>query len=251
MDLILGKVAFTPKGEYNRKTIYERYDMVFDSLRIYVSLKDNNLRPLTDANAWRLIIRFDHIVGEIISVLTKTFFESPSISIGGDIYIRVSENNVKLQDVLQALATAANVDISSLATDEQESGETPSGDTIDDNVPVWYVGQVNATEEEFAALTAGELMSNAGRYPTTDNEVTFRINKSCWFVMVPDGTEVDSASYTASGIESTFDDEEVIGDFGSEVYHNDVVISGTTYHVYVNRNTALVGSNALGKFTLK
>ena len=72
MDLVLGKVAFTPKGEYNPDVAYERYDMVFEGLKIIISLKDNNTRPLTDESAWVPYIRFDHVIGDMIADGTIT-----------------------------------------------------------------------------------------------------------------------------------------------------------------------------------
>ncbi|MBQ7462425.1 MAG: hypothetical protein IJS63_09275 [Bacteroidaceae bacterium] len=72
MDLVLGKVAFTPKGEYNPDIAYERYDMVFEGLKIIISLKDENTRPLTDKNAWETYIRFDHVIGDMIADGTIT-----------------------------------------------------------------------------------------------------------------------------------------------------------------------------------
>lgn len=66
-DLILGKVAFTPKGEYVEGTAYERYDMVFSGLKIYVSLVDNNTHPLTNESAWVCHVRFDQVIGDMIA----------------------------------------------------------------------------------------------------------------------------------------------------------------------------------------
>lgn len=67
MDLILGKVAFTPKGEYDEQAVYERYDMTFSGLKIYVSLIDNNTHPLTNTDAWVCYIRFDQVIGDMIA----------------------------------------------------------------------------------------------------------------------------------------------------------------------------------------
>lgn len=67
MEIVLGKVAFTPKGEYNPDIPYERYDMTFEGLKIHVSLIDNNTRPLSDTNAWTTFIRFDHVIGDMIA----------------------------------------------------------------------------------------------------------------------------------------------------------------------------------------
>lgn len=67
MELILGKVAFTPKGEYDEKTVYERYDMTFEGLKIFVSLVDNNTHPLTNEEAWVCYVRFDRVIGDMIA----------------------------------------------------------------------------------------------------------------------------------------------------------------------------------------
>lgn len=50
--IVLGKVAFTPRGEYDGSHVYERYDMVYHEVMIYVSLKDGNQSALDDRTAW-------------------------------------------------------------------------------------------------------------------------------------------------------------------------------------------------------
>lgn len=175
----------------------------------------------------------------------------------GDVYIVYTTDNetryICLQDLLSAMLEGQEAVQSVISGSETNNGMDANawvGD-MDEDSGAWYVGQVTTTAEGFAAMTADELLSVADIYPVTEKESTFNINKSCWFVMVPDGVEVQSASYTDGGIVSSFDDEEVAGEFGSDVHHGDVTINGLTYHVYVNRNTALVDSNAIGNFTLK
>lgn len=70
--IVLGKVAFTPKGAYNPDEEYDRFDMVYDGLRIIISLIDHNTRPLSDENAWKFFIRFDEVVGSMIADGTIT-----------------------------------------------------------------------------------------------------------------------------------------------------------------------------------
>ena len=72
MEIVLGKVALTPKGAYNPDVPYERYDMVYEGLKIIVSRIDNNTRPLSDENAWKILVRFDEVIGSMIADGTIT-----------------------------------------------------------------------------------------------------------------------------------------------------------------------------------
>lgn len=51
-QVVFGKVAFTPKGEWQSKEKYERYDMTYKGTCIYISLKDENKAALDDKTAW-------------------------------------------------------------------------------------------------------------------------------------------------------------------------------------------------------
>lgn len=64
--IVLGKVAFTPKGEFdpNREGGYERYDLVYNDSIMYCSLKDGNTSPTDDAEAWQEMLAIDHSVVE-------------------------------------------------------------------------------------------------------------------------------------------------------------------------------------------
>ena len=64
--IVLGKVAFTPKGEFdpNREGGYERYDLVYNDTIMYCSLKDGNTSPTDDAEAWQEMLAIDHSVIE-------------------------------------------------------------------------------------------------------------------------------------------------------------------------------------------
>lgn len=50
----LGKIAVTPRGEYNASKIYEILDLVTDSGNSYISKLNDNDKPLTDYLAWQL-----------------------------------------------------------------------------------------------------------------------------------------------------------------------------------------------------
>jgi len=115
----------------------------------------------------------------------------------------------------------------------------------------WYIGQTTATRSAFGALTTEELVTAALRFPLSKKSETFLINRSCWFIMVPEGASVKSARYTAGGIISEFTKEEIENGFVSGVTHEDVVIDNVTYKVYVNRNTALINSDAIGRFEIE
>lgn len=117
----------------------------------------------------------------------------------------------------------------------------------------WYVGQINATKTEFTALSADQLKSYAALpIPTTTKSANITINSSCWYAMIPAGeADILNAQYTAGGLTSTFDEDTIKNGFGSMLTHDDVTISGKTYKVYVNRNGALVNSNANGIFRIK
>lgn len=59
--IVLGKVAFTPQGEFNpnKEGGYERYDLVYNDLTMYCSMKDNNTSPISDAEAWKPMMDID------------------------------------------------------------------------------------------------------------------------------------------------------------------------------------------------
>ena len=115
----------------------------------------------------------------------------------------------------------------------------------------WYVGQITKTKPQFIAMTASELVSASGRYHITQKSVSFIINNSCWFIMVPNGVHVDTAQYSSGGSTQIAYQDEIENGFLNTTYHSDVVIGGVTYHVYVNRNAALVDSNSPAQVTLK
>ena len=50
----LGKVAFTPKGEFDahKENGYDRYDMTYKEFTVYVSLKDGNTSDVTNTTDW-------------------------------------------------------------------------------------------------------------------------------------------------------------------------------------------------------
>jgi lysophospholipase L1-like esterase len=54
MAINLGKVSVTPKGVYVSSQAYERLDIVVSNGSSYISLKDNNLSPLTDTLSWQI-----------------------------------------------------------------------------------------------------------------------------------------------------------------------------------------------------
>lgn len=118
-------------------------------------------------------------------------------------------------------------------------------------IPMWYVGQISRTKIQFSELTVEQLVSNAQPINTDQKTATFTINESCWFCMIPEGEDIQSAQYTVSGITSTFTEQEIKNGFVTDVTHDDIEIDGITYKIYVNRNTALVDSNAAASFTLK
>ena len=129
----------------------------------------------------------------------------------------------------------------------------PNNGAGNDPVPqsVWYVGQITKTKSQFGSLTVNELVAAATQYPISQKTVNITINNSCWYAMVPTDADILSAQYTDSGLISTFDESDIKSGFTSGVTHEDVVIEGKTYHVYVNRNTALVNGNVEGQFTIK
>ena len=114
----------------------------------------------------------------------------------------------------------------------------------------WYLGQITKTKSEFAALTVDELKGVATAIPTSTTSKNITINKSVWFVMLPDDVEPKSAQYIAGGITSPFSAQEIKDGTGFGCTHSDVTIDGKTYKVYGNRNTALVDSNAAGTFNI-
>lgn len=115
----------------------------------------------------------------------------------------------------------------------------------------WYIGQLNATASQFEQLTVEELLASAVGYKASVKQVDFHINNSCWYMMIRADMSVVSASYTAGGITSLFDKQEIESGFGDTARHDDVEIGGVTYHVYVNRNYYLIDSNASGVINIE
>lgn len=72
MEIILGKVAFTPKGAWDDATHYALYDMTYDAFRVYISLRDDNTAPLSDRTAWRIFYEKPHADGVGIKSLEQT-----------------------------------------------------------------------------------------------------------------------------------------------------------------------------------
>lgn len=132
---------------------------------------------------------------------------------------------------------------------QPEPTPTPEPQPVEDTC--WYVGQITATRPEFEALTGAALIQNATAYSVKQKTVDFNINKSCWYVLVPDGVHVSKASYTSSGIVSVVTQYEIEHGFITNVTHDDIEINGITYHVYVNRGSSLVDSNTPASFTIK
>jgi hypothetical protein len=181
----------------------------------------------------------------------------------GSIWFWLNNEYVKLQDLLTTLMDGIEETDSGYADGEghahawningeegsSESEQEPSD--VPTDVLDWYVGQVTKTASAFAGLTAAELMTYTQAYPITTKEANITIKHSCWFMVVPESVGVAGARYSIGGFTSEFTEQEIKNGFGSEVYHSDIILNGTRYKVYVNRNTALVGSNAEGKILLK
>lgn len=116
---------------------------------------------------------------------------------------------------------------------------------------VWFVGQITKKSYKFSELTLVQLLSVSQAVPLETKEAVFVINESCWFAMVPEGTEIEGACYTDGGFVSNFTKEEIENGFISGVTHSDVVINDRVYHVYVNRNAGLEGAGVEGRFRIK
>lgn len=55
MEINLGKVGITPKGEFSSTIIYEKLDTVTRDGSSYLSLMDNNTFDTSNTFAWELI----------------------------------------------------------------------------------------------------------------------------------------------------------------------------------------------------
>lgn len=117
-------------------------------------------------------------------------------------------------------------------------------------IPSWYVGQINKTKSQFSALSVEELLAVSQLVLGSTKTISFEINHSCWFIMVPVITHVISAQYTDSGITTVFTQNEIENGFITDVYHEDVEIANNLYHVYVNRSVGLIDSGVVGQFTI-
>ena len=116
---------------------------------------------------------------------------------------------------------------------------------------LWYVGQITRNRTQFANLSVKELLSVSKEYLPIVKKATFDITESCWFIMIPDSLDVLSAGYSTGGIDTTFTKEDIKNGFRNNTRHDDVTINGVLYHVYVNRNEALIDSDSSGMFMIE
>ena len=194
-------------------------------------------------------------VSRFVNELLRDYAMSDELAAADD---AVAELRDQMSGAYTSLGTA-QTDINNLknrvAYLESLHIDDEPGQGEDDPQPIqtrsWYVGQITKTRSEFAALTAQELVEASAEYPVTQKTATLTIYKSCWFVMVPDGTEVQSAQYAVANFESRFTQQQIENGFENNTSHEDIYIRGILYHVYVNRNADLVNSNASGMFTIK
>lgn len=115
----------------------------------------------------------------------------------------------------------------------------------------WYVGQITRTRSQFANLSVNELLKVSTQYPAEAKRATFDITESCWFIIIRDDMDVQSAGYCTGGIDTTFTKEDIKNGFKNNTRHDDIYIDGILHHVYVNRNEALIDSDSSGLFIIE
>lgn len=133
-----------------------------------------------------------------------------------------------------------------------DPGPGPGPEPTPTGSDYWYIGQITKTVPEFKDLLVSELLNNSTAYSVKQKIVDFNINNSCWYIMVPSETHVSSAKYTVDGITTTFTQDEIENQgFLNPASHGKILIDDTIYNVYVNRNSALVDSNAAATVIIK
>lgn len=75
MEIIHGKVAFVPRGAHDPLVVYARYDMTYDSTRVYISLQNNNTAPLSDRDAWRIYFEAEVMTEEDVLAMMDRVLE--------------------------------------------------------------------------------------------------------------------------------------------------------------------------------
>lgn len=156
--------------------------------------------------------------------------------------------NTKLADTI---IHYVNANLTQLYKRYKDTGDAPEPEPTPVETKYWYVGQITRTRPQFEELSAEQLVNSAKAYSVLQTTASFTINNSCWYCMIPEGEDIKSAKYTVNGITSTFTEQEIKNGFVTDVMHDDIEIDDITYKIYVNRNTALVASNAVASFTLK
>ncbi len=117
---------------------------------------------------------------------------------------------------------------------------------------LWYIGNVSKTAAQFAEMSVEELLASVTKSAdiTTKKLENNSINKSVWYVMIPDTVDVKGAQFSAGGITSPFTADEIKTPTKFKGVHEDVTIDGKTYKVYGYRNTAFESTAADGFFEI-
>ncbi len=96
--IVVGKVAFTPKGEWSSEEIYSLYDMVYQDLLVYISLVDNNTSPLSDTTSWRRLMGIEKVLGRMLADGAVTTDKIQDGAVTGDDFSGESVTRGKIAD---------------------------------------------------------------------------------------------------------------------------------------------------------
>lgn len=75
----LGRVSIVPQGDYDENHVYKRLDLVKDDGKTYLSLKEDNINVLSDADSWMLLTesgRFEDLTPEQLDTLLQPLNEA-------------------------------------------------------------------------------------------------------------------------------------------------------------------------------
>lgn len=113
----------------------------------------------------------------------------------------------------------------------------------------WYIGQTSKTWAQFDEMSLDALTACCTKHQLSNTTVSFTINESIWFALIPATMKVVHAEYTSAAGTSNFNAEDVLA--WQENYTRDsVMIEGVKYDIYASRNVGLVNSNAPAQFII-
>lgn len=141
--ILIGKVAFTPQGLFdaNREEGYEKYDVVYKDLMVYISLIDKNHLPLSDVSGWKRLMGIEKVLGRMLAdgAITSDKISGVSDPDGAAV------TTVKIAAGAVTTEKLAN---ESITGDEIEAGAVKAGKIATDAVQTRNIKDQSVTNEK-------------------------------------------------------------------------------------------------------